>query len=502
MNKKWILYIAGLILCFTPELFAQTYEVIERRNFWNVGKNVTGIRMDSLTVSYAELYGKNGSGDFRDYYQADQFWNAGAVAQTITHTGKYSMKGSFSFNHMAGKNMSGSMFIKPGFYPVDILEFTPGRKELQTYAFSGGISVDITPAWRIGGNINFISANYAKRKDLRHSNYRLDMAVTPGIMYHTGDYAIGLAYTIGKNGETIEAEEIGTASTPYDAFLDKGLMNGAYEAWTGSGIHLKENGITGFPVKEISHGVSLQAQINTLYMDIEYMHSSGTIGEKDLILFTFPAHRISSHLGYRFIKGKNLHFLRFNLDWYYQENNENILTKETNNGITLVQIYGSNRIFERNRLYLNPEYEYTSSKMELTAGAGISFLKRQSTQMYPYVFSQTMRNQQLYISGVWHTGNFDWKAKVEFSTGTFTDTNRTVNPETDAGDDLYHLKNYYNLQNEYMSATRIDTHLGCRWNFTRKLYAEIEAEYIHGFNLHYIGGTERWVETVKIGYKF
>ena len=64
-------------------------------------------------------------------------WNAGAIAKSITHLKGYSLTGSFSFDHTSGKDMSGSMFIHPGFYPVDLLEFTPGRKDLQTLRFHG-----------------------------------------------------------------------------------------------------------------------------------------------------------------------------------------------------------------------------------------------------------------------------------------------------------------------------------------------------------------------------
>lgn len=150
--------------------------------------------------------------------------------------------------------MSGSMFIQPGFYPVDILEFTPGRKDLQRYAFMGGIASDIAPNWRLGGKIDFAASNYSKRKDLRHTNYRLDLKVAPSVMYHSGDLAIGFSYMFSKNSESIKAEVIGTTENSYNAFLDKGLMYGAYEAWDGSGIHLSESGINGFPIKELSNG--------------------------------------------------------------------------------------------------------------------------------------------------------------------------------------------------------------------------------------------------------
>ena len=87
-------------------------------------------------------------------------WSAGAVAKSITHLKGYSLTGSFSFDHTSGKDMSGSMFIHPGFYPVDLLEFTPGRKDLQTYTFMGGIATDISPNWRLGGKIDFAASNY------------------------------------------------------------------------------------------------------------------------------------------------------------------------------------------------------------------------------------------------------------------------------------------------------------------------------------------------------
>ena len=114
------IYITGLwLLCIVYGVSAQTYDIIERRNSWNAGENVTGIRMDSISSSYAELYGKNNHGDFHHSYEAEKSWNAGAIAKSITHLKGYSLTGSFSFDHISGKDMSGSMFIQPGFYPVD-----------------------------------------------------------------------------------------------------------------------------------------------------------------------------------------------------------------------------------------------------------------------------------------------------------------------------------------------------------------------------------------------
>ncbi len=494
--------IAFVLLCLVPEISAQTFDVVERRNPWNAGSNATGIRMDSLTISYAELYGRYTGGDFRDYYEADRSWSAGAVAKTIVHTAKYSMKGSFAFDHTSGSNMSGSMFINPGYYPIDVLEFTPGRKDLQTYSFTGGISGDVAPKWRIGAGIDFASANYAKRKDLRHGNYRLDLTVAPGVMFHSGRLAVGLNYVFGKNTETVKAEEIGTAATSYYAFLDKGLMQGAYEVWNGSGTHLAESGINGFPVREMIQGAALQAQWGAFYADAEYRYGKGSVGEKQTVWFTFPSHNISSHLACRFDRGAVSHFLRLGADWSYQANDESVLGKETSNGITITHVYGSNRIFERTLLAFNPEYELISPKWDVIAGFRVSSYERLSMQMYPYIFSQSALCGGVYASGTLHAGRFDIKAGAAFSAGRSDDKSRTEPVDTEYGDPPYFLEDYYNLQNEYMIAPRLTANAALRWNFFHGMYAEAGVEYVRGFNLQYIDGPDRWAATLRIGYTF
>ena len=76
MSEMKKIYITGLwLLCIVYGVSAQTYDIIERRNSWNTGKNVTGIRMDSISSSYAELYGKNNHGDFHHSYEAEKSWS-------------------------------------------------------------------------------------------------------------------------------------------------------------------------------------------------------------------------------------------------------------------------------------------------------------------------------------------------------------------------------------------------------------------------------------------
>ncbi|MFA6858584.1 MAG: hypothetical protein WCR48_02575, partial [Bacteroidales bacterium] len=120
MNKICVIFSLVLALSAQQTVFGQPFDKAEALNLWNRGRNVTGIRNDSVTMSYAEIYGGLKSGDFHDSYEASDLWNAGIAAKTTVHNAKFSMNGSFSFDQATGKNMCGSMFINPGYYPVDV----------------------------------------------------------------------------------------------------------------------------------------------------------------------------------------------------------------------------------------------------------------------------------------------------------------------------------------------------------------------------------------------
>lgn len=144
MNKTGYILALCLLLCGLT-VSAQRYERVFRDNIWNSSRNITGVRQDSMSRSYAEFYGQYEAGGFRDTWQAAEGWSAGAATASIRHLERISLAGSFSFDQTEGYGMCGSMFMKPGYYPVDILEFTPGRKTRQTYAFDGGIAYDLSP---------------------------------------------------------------------------------------------------------------------------------------------------------------------------------------------------------------------------------------------------------------------------------------------------------------------------------------------------------------------
>ncbi len=476
------------------------YERVKKNNFWNGSMNATGVRQDSVSRSFAELYGSYREGSLRDTWEPEQGWSAGAATASIRHLKKVSFAGSFSFDQTEGYGMCGSMFIKPGFYPIDVLEFTPGRKSLQTYSFDGGLSYDVAHGWRIGAKMDFEAANIAKRKDLRHSNKRLEMSVAPGFMYHKGNFAIGASYIFEKTSETIEAKQIGTAESSYWAFLDKGMMYGVHSVWTGSGIHLDEQGLKDFPVSDFSNGIAVQTQWKGLFAEISYMYAKGKIGEKEYIWFNFPGSRIDARIGYTFTSTVR-HNALVKVGWRSLGLDENVLERVTENGVNTVLNHGSNRILAREEVSLSPEYEIIHDLMEISAGADLKWTDNMESQMYPYVHKQHLFTYTAKIGLLIHHNRFDLGVKGYIMGGKVDEDERIMDDSSGVQEQPFRLQDWYEKSIDYRTSLKFLADIEMRYNFRNGMYIGLDAEVLTK-GLKYNEEHNRALFGLRLGYNF
>lgn len=469
------------------------------QNLWLDGSNINGIRQDTTrTPSVAEIYGNYIGGGFKSSSQPTSAWTAGARANATKHLRKFSMKGSFAFEQFEGQGMAGSMFITPGTYPVDVIEFTPGRKTRQKYSFDGGISVDIAPGLRIGAKMDFLSANYTKRKDIRHTNYRLDMTFAPGIQYYGDDWAVGLNYIFHRDAETISAEQIGTAETSYYAFLDKGIVYGAYELWNGSGLHLTEAGVNGFPVKRNAHGFAAQFSYRNFFSELDYRHPDGTIGEKQFIWYRFPADEVALRLGYKY----GAHTVKLTGKYKHEENNETVLEKISSGGVTNVTEHGSNLIYIKEYCSVRPEYSYASKAFRLGASLDLAWTAEQTSQMYPYIYTQDMFQVLAKVYAFVPVKGFLPGLALSYGDGFYSNDSRLASETSGVTTEPYHLERYWLGQMEYLTVRKVVVSPSLRYTFGMGLYLEAAANVLKAFNLEIIKGDVRCDATLKLGYKF
>ena len=504
MNKL-LSYISIAVLTLSAaEAVAQPFREYRDRNFWNAGRNVNGVRADSVTVSYAEISGGYESGGYRNVNEAASLWNAGAEAATITHLDKISMTGSFSFRHSDARDMCGSMMSKPGYYPVDILEFTPGRKTRQIYSIAGGITADIAENWRIGGTIDIENENYTKRKDLRHSNYRLDMTFVPSLMWHKGDIAAGASYIFSRTSETVRAEELGIVSGSYYAFLDKGLRYGVMDVWYNSGLHIFEAGVAGFPVAENSSGVALQFQWKGLYIDAEYGRRNGKIGEKQKIWYNFDGDNVSARLSYKLQLQDLTHCFSGTYSFRSTENMENVLEDVTENGVTLTRNYGASTVSLSNSHEAGVSWVARDGRM-LSFGAGIDWKgdRTAASVLYPYVATQ--KKDRLDV-GAWFWlpyRRFSMGCSVDFRFGWISDAARSVSDDVSPESGPTRLEEYYDIEREYFTTPSGIARLSFRYTFRSNVYIEARFRSCEPLkDLYRNSGRYRFFAGLALGYDF
>ncbi len=516
-NKAAILAAAVLAMGVQAASAQTAYDKIRDNSFWNDGRNVSGIRNGKpVRASYAEFRGGMTAGDFKPSYESSSSWHAGAAAGTRVDLDRFSMTGSFAFSQRQGKDMCGSMFIRPGSYPIDVLEFTPGDKTLQTYMFSGGIAVPLNNRWTVGAGMDFESDNYSKRKDIRHTNYRLDMTITPSATLKLDRWTVGAAMIFGKNSESIQAEQIGTATADsYYAFLDKGMMYGIQQVWNGSGIHLSESGLDRLAVREYSYGAAAQAERTladgTLYADIEWLASDGEVGEKSYTFFRFPGRSITARLGYRLETESGTNIFRIRYNWFRQWNNEYVIDKVSSGGVTTPVIYGHNRIFERRRTEVTPEYSfYGSGSMswlyKVHAKAGYTRRNEQSAAVFPYSCNGSDDIVTASAAVAFQLKRFRLGCSLDFLKGFREETSSITDGEADNGSAPFRPESWYDLWQEWENAARIGAGLSLRYDFsigrTRGLSAEVSGTMLHGFDIVRCNGDDRFGGTIKIGYEF
>jgi len=484
MNRTRLIFSCVLVLCCLGASAQSVlrYDNVSERNFGLQGSNVTLMRgLDSVSISYARIGGNYATGQNRLLSDAPRQWSAGAEAETIMHLKKMSMTGSFGFRQTMSYDACGSMFTSPGRFPVDLIEFTPGRKSRQDYFFTGGISVDLNPSWRLGGDIAFAATNYAKLKDLRYMDYAMDFSVRPGAQYIVNsDLSFGATFIFERNTETITAEQIGETLEPYSVFLDKGLHYGLLQDWQGSGVHLSEAGISGFPLSQMGYGFGLQAYVGDFYADLSYVHSNGKIGEKDAIWYRFPSSRFNALLGW---KGKSSrgteHIARLDATYEYQQNAESVLDKVTSSGVTTRKIFGYNTILSRSTFVVTPSWKAVSYGC-WEAAASISYSKEASvgSMMYPYINSQNLRSLRADCSALTYLGSFSAKLSLGFSRGFLDDSSRVSS--TFASEPVQtqtRLAEYYDNWVWYNTAFCFNTGLLLRYDFDNGLYLSADGSF-------------------------
>lgn len=496
--------LVGAVLCAHPA---------PAQNVWEEGRNVAGVAADGWTGREAEaqLSGAYTSGKFHSPSMGKDVWTAGAAAQARSGFKDLYLQGNFGFELMRGSQMMGSMFTEPGYFPIDVVEFTPGTKVKQTYDIGGGLALRNGSRWIPGATLRFRGINYAKRKDLRHTTYRQEFELNPSVLYQGDGWKAGATILFDKTSEYIVAEQIGEAPTdPYMAFLDKGIRYGTLQVWDGSGTHLKESGVDRLPVKEYAYGLSLQAQLGTaLYADAEYVRTAGEVGEKGYTWFRFPGSRIAANLIWTLPTAAGVHRLQAHYAWSAQDNHETVLEKVTEGGVTTPREYGSNRIFQARSFEAGPSWRFLHRQgWALESSLVLENSRNRSTLMYPFLDYDEATHLRVRAGGRIPFGDFALTAGLLFGCKVGEHRHVVENDNENLGVSTFpfRLQDWWDCDSEASDVTRIALNLALRYNLERVLHVPLSVEagcnWLHAFGVQLLSGSNRQTTTLKLVYNY
>ena len=455
----------------------------------------------------AAVYGGYEAGGYHPAFAPESLWKAGANAKGTYHGDVTSYTGSFSFEQIEGKGMFTSLFLEPGYFPVDVLEFTPGDKTRQTYKLNGGFVTHFLDDFVFGVKADYTAANYAKRKDIRHTTYGMDFQVEPtlGVVQEDGQ-SVSVAYIFRKRTEIIDAEQVGAATDQsYYAFLDKGMRYGTYQVWDGDGIHLDEAGVGVFPVREFTHGFAEQLHTGELGFagGLKFLWKHGTVGEKGYDWFKYRGRSYSTWLEKTWESG---HSLRLDFDLEDDQLKEAVLDKVTSGGITTPTIYTYNAVSDR--VWATLDLTYTvrfqqGSLKRLQAVLHGGAWEENSYLMYPYEDKTDRYNAMATLLAAFRFGPVDLNLRVNGGIGTWKDQGlQGGTPEVDSVP--FRLEGDWLRKMEYFSTTKTGAGLTAAYHLKSVPGLSIQAEgtWLHGFGIELLPGADRWSSTLKIGYDF
>ena len=440
-----------LLLCVMPTAHAQDsillrdYLFVKQQNSWLTSNNAAGLtNYQSKSIAEAEAGINYAKGDLIDYWQAPNSFQADVRAEAFQRlSSRTVVYGSISYDNFTGNDMAGSAFIDPTYKPFDIVEDSltnKGRKHRDTYQLTGAIGVNLWKGLSIGGRVDYTAANYAKYKDLRHSNKMMDMKVSVGVMGHVLDQlTIGANYLYHRNTESLTFNTYGKVDKVYKSLISYGAFMGRLEQFGTTGYTEKGRDM---PLVEDQHGGCLQIEWSpsaqwSLFNEVSLAHGTGYYGRKSPFTISFTNHDrdlLSYHGTLRYHTASSQHRLDISFSSEKLTNNAETYRELTNEyGAHYYEYYDAVKTADKEWTTLGVSYTtHLKVNGELptwTLNIGMDWKQRKQTGIqYPYYRKQELTTTRSYVNA---TRNILMNKGVLATTVRFSYQKGSGDPYTD-----------------------------------------------------------------------
>ena len=425
-------------------------------------------------VSYLQAFATKSNGDFVNFNQSDNAYRLGMKTESYYRLNdRIMLYGMMSYEMNRGKNMTGSAFIMPDKSPFDLVEMADscaGTKKLEAYTLCGGLAYELNNKVSLGGKVFYQTSNYAKFKDLRHQNSRMNLKVDLGATYRPwSGVTLGLSYSYDRQNESVGFNVYGNTDRQYYTLISFGSFFGRKEAFGESGYTSEST-----PLFTQSHGGALQALFNLgegvdWFNELSYVHSHGQFGsgdDRDIIYSTHKGNLMGYKGKFVFRQSDDTHVAEVSLDKIDTDNFENNYKESTDaNGVSQIIYYGKNEMLERSDWKGSVSYTFYKSagqpRSKFHAGTRFSFESMKSTtSVFPYYRKQTINSwlADLYGSYNWFKNKqiFTLSAMLGYGSGGGTmKKDGTYGSESSQSKRPAHRDDLLEREFDYLTASRI-----------------------------------------------
>ncbi|MFT3980341.1 MAG: hypothetical protein QM687_07725 [Ferruginibacter sp.] len=409
--------LAASLACFqasaqqTDSIFSDM-DIVVQKDARITGINPAGLQYLSVKkISTAALQFNKSDGGFRNYYMSDNSFSWGASTEAYQRLQPRTvLYGKIAYNNFTGKNMGGSAFIDPYKNPFNIVEnadTTAGTKKLEQYTLTGAVSTALSSRLNIGAKLDFNAANYAKTKDLRHTNKLLDMQTSAGFQYNISRrIQAGLAYRYTRRIESVIFKIYGNTDRQYLSLIDFGAFYGRVELFTDAVGTTYTDASNNMPLVNNTHTGSLQLTVQltpSLRWHNEFSYSSrkGHYGKKGTSYAVLTEHDAEAYEysgTLSFAQNNDLHNLQVKTSFETLHNYENIFNRVTNSsGASSIVYYGQNEMLLQYNTTVGMVYTFNKNidhnNPAWVFGAFANYLNRDmTTTLYPYYRNQDINS--------------------------------------------------------------------------------------------------------------
>ncbi len=307
---SWCLALCCLPTAAQDSLLLRDYQFVKHSDPWLTSQNGAALtRYQQPNIMEAEAFVTHGQGGLVNYDGSDHVLQAGAAIESFFRISPRAVVyGRMSYDNWTGRNMTGSAFLPlTDHRPFDIVEDSltnAGRKHSDTYRLSGAVGIDVWRGISLGARVDYTTANYAKYKDLRHSNKLMDLQLTAGIYapLMNGRLQVGANYCYHRTTEGITFSLYGREDRVFKSLISYGPFMGKVEQFGETGYTDRGREM---PLVDNSHGGSLQLQWDilpdvSLHYEGMMAHREGYYGRKSPYTITFTNHH-ANLMGHRFV---------------------------------------------------------------------------------------------------------------------------------------------------------------------------------------------------------